>query len=394
MFGLIFKSRIKHHWVFCLAKTLLPLALLLVLAILSGLRVSQDETLESAYETIAVRCDVCARGASLGEKLNINTDIFTVENHEGFLTPYVKNLLLCRSLQAALSEDEAEELSKNGTAAEYTVTGINAFAAFRGLVNSESNVNFSDGYDESSLKSLPIVIVPEAMEVSETVELFIVAENSFTYERSVIELELVVGGTHSYPENRLFCSFEVLNGELEKIGMGNRSDSLSFELCDAKGHAEFREFAEGELDRLYAVKYSAHAGYDVIVHDEELKAVINTVNRNKLLLGVLIPFYHVLSCALGVLTGFGSVKSRKHELILYRLIGMGRGRLFLTVFLEQVIFSGLALLLFIALCPLARLPLPWLGTALLLVLYYAGSALPLVRYLLTPEMKLIPKSEN
>ena len=75
----------------------------------------------------------------------------------------------------------------------------------------------------------------------------------------------------------------------------------------------------------------------VVIEDTQFNETINSIAQRTKYLEILYPVLLSLVCILGLITGFLAVKSRREDIALMRGMGTHKGRIFATIFGEQLL---------------------------------------------------------
>ena len=223
------------------------------------------------------------------------------------------------------------------------------------VVGGKSLVNWFDGYGEALLaENGELCIVPESwlgedMDLSAPVAVelqFQYTPGSFgqsvTYDTSVT---LTVVGTHSAPNETVYCPFKQMQRIYSRLGQPAQLDAIQATLIDNDLQEEVREVASAWFAEPNPTgartpwRYSYYFYYPVAldIDNDILVSAERTLKTSILTNEICAALVFVLSAGASFFVGFLMIRSRKREIGLMRTLGTSNMAVFAEFLLEQVV---------------------------------------------------------
>lgn len=172
----------------------------------------------------------------------------------------------------------------------------------------------------------------------------------------------------------------------------SRFSTCVFTLSDASKLEAFREYLNDKsftrVDSLRANRTT------VLLFDRSFVETVGGLGRYISFSGLLFPVLFALVAVLGFIISWLMVNSRRMEFAILRGLGAGRGRVFMSFFLEQAMLCLLGSLIGCAALWLATGGMQWLGAVAVFALcYLLGAALSVAAVGRTHLMSLLSERE-
>ena len=374
MSGYVFKRIVRRPWL-CLMGFLVSGLLCVLLCSLSSYRQGQQANLErvrDSYDLVCVVTDV--RGTkSSSLRMNLRYVDF-IEDEQAGLGSYAKDLRITKEFYATwpLGSGTMTGMTSERCSSLMDVAQGGAFSAP------------ADFFDRDDF----VCLVSQALYDScadQTIQVQVVDPYGSDIEAAKGEADFQVVGWYSGMSVDLIIPYPSAQKLSGRIRGGRCADSLSFLLKDNNQAEKMLAASLSVFEP--ADPNSVSHGYAITVHDKQFKATIASLEQNIRRTTRLLPLMAVLSLGAGFLLGLLATRGEMRNYALMRTLGLGRGRLFVDVLLEQMLLPTVAALL--TACVMGE----HLPACVFLACHMVGCILSVRRPVLAPPTRLLRDQE-
>lgn len=207
-------------------------------------------------------------------------------------------------------------------------------------------------------------------------------------DKGVGRLDLTVVGYYKGNGERIYMPFDGCADLVLEISGRMSCDSISFIAADNGKLEDLMKAAETHFGEVVPAG-STHAdpAYALTIHDEMYRSTVAALEQNIRRTKILLPMLMVLGLVLGFLISTIATRSERMNYALMRTMGLTRGRLMLSVLVEQTILPLLAVtavaLVLEQACP----------AILYLVCHCIGCAACIIRAIRVPPTAILREQE-
>ncbi len=348
--------QVRRRGPLSLAIALMALVVGGLLCTLAGAKARTARQMEEVYDQVPVACAV--------------TDLTGTQTDGLGLPEWAVNLFLSdtttvggKPLERAFSSfvtDVRAKLSlktrivcaEGGSSGEMPLTAVTGISADKALwAENGCTISWNEGCGEDMFQSeQPLCLLPadaaEAAETAEAGQITLCVSGEYV---KPVERTFRVAGTYTGGSGDIYCSWPV-GTELSLAVNGYLlADSLS---ADIRSNRELEQFwdscaglffvrpdLEGTPVEWTASPVYTYFPYALLINDTVLRQTIAGLERNQMILNVLVRAILLMSLAGGALVSFLLVRGRERELALQCVLGMPRRTMFAGAFWEQFLLA-------------------------------------------------------
>lgn len=234
------------------------------------------------------------------------------------------------------------------------VTTLRALDEFDPRLSAASVTYFEGGEGDFAAADGMAIIVPEKLleftaEDGGRLILPITVSMDSSGTAGATELDAVVTGYYSgLDSDNIYCSFALAARASESMGYMPSADSISATVADTRQIDALRELLSTyftQPDPAGTVKPNPNGGnyrFAVIIHDEDLRETLESIDRSIKTLRLLRPVVLVLELGIAASASFFFVHMRKRELAVARSLGTPRLKVILTLIFEMLVWCAIA----------------------------------------------------
>lgn len=327
------------------------------------------------YSDYPVECRISSTSKVRTETLRMNEHYLTVcTAPDGALTPYIKDVVYKHSVvyepvpameqlgyttgeyiadadmygNTPRAEVQAQSYFFGANLPNNLIVGLTGFAATSKLAPSEiSGVTFLDGYGEADFTgSEPICMLHreymEAMGLAlgDTLTLTAIESAVLSNDRPFAPWEMsmkIIGAIEGAGGPEVYCPFALISDAVHAQGQMVTLESLAFTLKDNRLMNDMKLAAAQYFSVVEQVREYNSDKYSLTVFDGAYYTALKTLRRDMRLFDLLTPVCFLVSFFTAFLVSFLTTRTRRQEALLLRSIGMQRGGIFYTLFIEQVL---------------------------------------------------------
>ena len=369
------RTRLRHSVLQSASILLLFAVLIAFFSFFEGFLSRKEKELDTAWNTIPVTVTVSNLTGTKTDDLDIHGYLVSyflsdVYYFEGRRQPRAFSTYF-RQVKAVGSVYYSFGVSFSETQKLIGMTEAAAEARFSAL--EKGRISFFQGYDSVVFSgSEPVCIVPDTLleqltpgkdgRYSLILQARMIPADQADAPAASISLEVV--GSFFGTEDAIYCPWAVLAALQEELDGKVTASSLSATVRDNRELDELRplllrHFAEvdpsGRLTEVNGIGGLYYYPFAATVHDEALRAALNTLNRNLRTMYALRPVFALVECTILSAAVFFFVYARRRELAAMRSLGTRRRQVLGMILLEMSLFllPGLCLgLLAIRILPL------------------------------------------
>lgn len=316
-----------------------------LMSYLSGYQQELEVRLEETKTRYDILCVVTDRRGSRSTSLRMNRDVvdFVMDESAEGLAPYVRDLRITKEFSYTgipLGLHSYSDLFLTGVSSEKCAEVLDP--------ETDGQVTYftDDFYGQDGCLCLVSEALYEELG-TDTLSLLItdpfVSQGLYEFVgRGTVEFQ--IAGYYAGGGHQIYISFAAAQRLGNEISGGLRSaDSISFIAAD-----------NTRLDEIYAVAATYFGIVDpnagdksipkvaLTVHDEQYRATIAAMEQNILRINILMPLLLLLGFGMGFLISFLATRGEKRTYALMRTIGLTRGKLLVSILLEQTLLPLLA----------------------------------------------------
>lgn len=369
------RTRLRHSALQSVSIAVLFAVLVAFFGFFEGFLSKKEQELDAAWDSIPVTVTVSNLTGTKTEDLEIHgylvnyflSDRYFFEGREQSraFSSYFRQVKVTGSAYYSFGSSFA------GT---QTLVGMTQAAAEESFsVLEKGRITYFPGCDQGIFSGAePVCVVPKALLEQLTPEkdgryllvLQVRMVPTDLPDEPTTNVALEVAGTVPVEEDSIYCSWETLAALQEQLDGKMTANSLSATVRDNRELDELRplllrHFAEvdpsGQLTAVPGNSALFYYPFAATVHDETLRATLNTLNRNLRTLHALQPVFAVVECLICFAAVFFFVYARKRELASMRSLGTRLAQVLGIILLEMtlLLLVGLGLgLLAIRIIPL------------------------------------------
>ena len=327
--GPFYIRRLKRRPWRALCALLLCAAFAALLCRLASQASAQRDALANVHEHMDVRCTISnVQGTSTSHLRMGNGYLWRVQDPEGMLTPYIRDLQLTKEfyyISQALQVDDG------------VLTGVTDPCCADVLdpdLGAEVTYFVQDFFDSDAAQCL----VPEAFyqQLGEGGRLILQVMDplgdgqSHTYTCTVAGFYLGAG-------TEIFLSWPCAERLMEDISETLSCDSMTFFARDNRQLSALAEAAATTFCPVDPTGSFTIFMYAMTVHDSQYLETVDALETNIRRTQLLIPALLLGALAAGFLSSYLAMRGERRSFALMRAVGMPRGRLTLAILAEQLL---------------------------------------------------------
>lgn len=328
MFSYLTKRLCRHVSEILLSASIVTVVIVLLLG-LTHYQLSQQEKLDTVYDSFEIRCTVTNPTGSKETDLEISSlyiDLLTSE--EGSLYPYVTDVFLLYSLNYSSLRSTQETVAASGDVISFYMTNDPEQSVYLRDVQ----VQYLEGYNSDSFHSdSPVCIISSALSHK-------IAEDGTVYLYTPWgERKSLVVGTYLSEAETVFVPWQLWDDILEQDGQSRKAHSMSFTISDNRRLVEAKTVL---LDYFISAsrlnKSSGSLG--LIIDDSLFIDSVVVLERGIALMRVVQMLVYIMSVGVSFLVAFLTIRTRRLELAVMRSMGTRYIMLYVEVLCEHLIF--------------------------------------------------------
>lgn len=398
-------QRIKRQPLAAILLFALNFVAALLLCILHTSSIRQNAQIDEVYENTTVTCQVSNLTGTQTDDLNLR---------EWVIRLFMGNSSVPNSNDANYLADGTMELFRSYLSDVYAkvsirgqyrgttihVVGITDIEADRALQEEYGCfVEWKEQYDDTIFSEAEAYcLIPKAMlsDLSETECIEITVQS----KDQTVTKELQVVGTHTGPDNAIYCPWSIATQINQEIDGMIHADSISAVFLDSRTISDFWEEAashyfvepnaKGELTIWEESPVYNHFPYALLVNDDVLQETVSRLQNNLSIFRLCTTAIIVLSLILGLVIGHLIVRQRIKTLALQRILGQSNGYIFAETWLELTAITAVGIIAGMgASCVVGIRECPWGALAASLIFYVIGIASAIYSILRTDLIRSI-----
>lgn len=360
------KRLLRRPWLSILS-LILTGAMCFLLCFLTGYLERQEQELETTRTSFDISCVVTTRDGARSTGLRMSSRYIGAVSEGSGLHPFVKDLQITKEftgfilteMRPSSYDNYSEEVTLLGVSHEKCHDSLNAAlgsqvvmlsgdsfydSTERGCIVSEvlwRTLNSTRKSELADLENAGVTVTedmhsaPYVLEIKTTDPMI---DPEFEPNRGRGTVTLTVAGYHLGKGDTVFIPFDAAMDIAYEFSGSSSCDSITFTAADNLRLEELAEAASeffGEV--VPAGSFYADPPFALTIHDEQYRATLATLEQNIRRTRILLPMLLLVGFGMGFLISFLSTRGEKRSYALMRTQGLTRGRLLISVLVEQTV---------------------------------------------------------
>lgn len=343
----------RRPWL-SLCSLILTAAMCFLLCFMTGYLQRQEQELEQTKVSFDILCVVTSRDGTRSSGLRMAGMYIGSVGDTSTLNPHIRDLRITKELTYSSTDLHKTDNTEPRSAPMLGVSSEHCADALDPSVGGDV-VYLTEGFYEStericlvseehyrSLKKLQPEVEDGIYTISCLIEdPFINRDNSPEWGRGRSELTVV--GYYKGKGETIYLPFEGCCDLVGEISGRISCDSISFLAADNLRLEELAQAASEHYGEVVpGMTQNAQPAYALTIHDEQYRATLATLEQNIRRTQILLPLLLVLGFGMGFLISFLATRGEKRSYALMRTVGLTRGKLLLSIMLEQTLLPLLS----------------------------------------------------
>lgn len=370
-----FKRLLRRPWL-SLLSLILTGAMCFLLCFLTGYLENQKQELETTRTSFEISCVVTTRDGAQSTGLRMSSKYIGAVGEESPLYPFIKDLQITKEFEGVIKDDlKGAQNTKDSFDPKVTVLGTSDErchdalntrlgsqvvmltedpfygTADRVCIVSETLYRILTNTRKEELKALEwegVEITEELENAPFTLTVKLTdpkVDPFFEPELGKGEVKLTVVGYHLGKGQHVFLPFDASQEIAGEISNRWSCDSITFTAADNLRLEELAMAASeffGEV--VPAGSLYSDPPFALTIHDEQYRATLATLEQNIRRTQILLPLLLLLGLGMGFLVSFLATRGEKRSYALMRTQGLTRGKLLMSILVEQTVLPMAAAL--------------------------------------------------
>ena len=360
------KRLLRRPWLSILS-IILTGAMCFLLCFLTGYLQRQEQELETTRTSFDITCVVTTRDGARATGLRMASRYIGAVSEGSGLYPFVKDLQITKEfsciirtdMRPGLYDDYKSEVTVLGVSHEKCHDSLNAALGSQVVMVSEGpfydsteplcivsevlwrTLNTTRKAELEDLESAGITVTDQMRTAPFVLEIRTTdpkVDPEFEQDLGRGTVTLTVAGYHLGKGDTVFIPFAVAMDIAQEFSARLSCDSIAFTAADNLKLEELALAASeffGEV--VPAGSFYADPPFALTIHDEQYRATLATLEQNIRRTRILLPMLLLVGFGMGFLISFLATRGEKRSYALMRTQGLTRGRLLLSVLVEQTL---------------------------------------------------------
>lgn len=360
------KRLLRRPWLSILS-IILTGAMCFLLCFLTGYLERQEQELETTRTSFDISCVVTTRDGARATGLRMSSRYIGAIEEGSRLHPFIRDLQITKEFTGLIlsemrpspydnyredvtvlgvSDEKCHDSLNTALGSQVVMLGGDSFydSSERICIVSEvlwRTLNSTRKSELADLENAGIPITEEMRTAPYILEIRTtdpMIDPEFEPDRGRGTVTLTVAGYHLGKGDTVFIPFGVAMDISQEFSGRQSCDSIAFTAADNLKLEELAEAASeffGEV--VPAGSFYADPPFALTIHDEQYRATLATLEQNIRRTRILLPMLLLVGFGMGFLISFLSTRGEKRSYALMRTQGLTRGRLLISVLVEQTV---------------------------------------------------------
>lgn len=331
-------------------------AMCFLLCFMTGYLARQEAELTETRTSFDILCVATTRDGSLATGLRMPSMYIGATGEGSDLEPYIRDLRMTKELRYTSLDLYDSNKSSPDHAALIAVTNERCADLLNPAFGGEVVYLTEDFYESTericlvseahyrSLEELQPEVVDGIYTISATIEDPYI-DREILLDKGIGQVNLTVAGWYKGQGESIYMPFNGCADLVFEISGRLSCDSISFIAADNGQLEALMTAAETHFGEVVPAG-SPHAdpAYALTIHDEIYRSTLAALEQNIRRTKILLPVLMVLGLGLGFLISAIATRSERMNYALMRTMGLTRGRLMLSVLMEQTLLPLVAVM--------------------------------------------------